>query len=224
MIKNEEKDFDINLKEIKELSEKLKESMEGNITILYHNEKNNIMKYRGGYVDKKYEGRGTLYDYKGAIIYNGYFLNNEYNEFGNEFKNNKLIYEGFYINGKKNGKGILYYDDNEKIYFNGIFEMDNYVEGILFAPNGEKIYEGLFMNNNPKEGNNFKIYRKNGMIEYEGDILNGQYQGHGILYGSEKIERIKMISELKFSKYVGEFKNHKFNGQGQFYLKDHLLG
>ena len=79
MIKNEEKDFDIYLKEIKELSEKLKDPIKGNITILYHNEKNKIMKYRGEYVDNKYEGRGILYDYKGDIIYNGYFLNNEYN-------------------------------------------------------------------------------------------------------------------------------------------------
>ena len=154
MIENEDLDFDKNLKQIKELSEKLKESTDGSITILYHDINNETIKYRGGYIDNKYEGKGKLYDNKGNIIYKGYFSNNEYNGFGNEFKNNKLLYEGFYKNGKKNGKGIIYYDDSEKIYFNGLFDMDNYQEGILYDPDGNEIYEGLFMNNNPKEGKN----------------------------------------------------------------------
>ena len=101
--------------------------------------------------------------------------------------------------------------------------MDNYQEGILYDPDGNEIYEGLFMNNNPKEGKNLKLYRTSGNINYEGNILNGEYHGHGILYGKTKIERNRMQSELQFIKYIGEFKNHKFNGKGQLYL-DHYLG
>jgi len=101
--------------------------------------------------------------------------------------------------------------------------MDNYQEGILYDPDGNEIYEGLFMNNNPKEGKNLKLYRTSGNINYEGKILNGEYHGHGILYGKTKIERNRIQSELQFIKYIGEFKNHKFNGKGQLYL-DHYLG
>ena len=122
--------FDKNLKEIKELSEKLKEPLEQPFTTLYYDEKKSKIKYKGGYADYKYEGRGILYDNNGNIKYNGYFSNNKYNGFGNLFLNKVLKYEGYFTEDKKNGKGLLHYDKNEKIYFNGIFDMDNYVEGV----------------------------------------------------------------------------------------------
>ena len=53
-------------------------------------------------------------------------------------------------------KEILYYNNSDKIYFNGIFNMSNYKEGIIYDPNGIQIYEGIFINNRPKEGQNIK--------------------------------------------------------------------
>ena len=88
--------FALNLKEIKELSDKLKKPLEEPITVLYHNEEKRIIKYKGGYIDNKYEGRGILYDCKGNIEYDGYFLNNEYDGFGNLFFNKILDYEGYF--------------------------------------------------------------------------------------------------------------------------------
>ena len=68
----------------------------------------------------------------------------KYNGFGNLFINNILVYEGYFSEGKKNGKGLLYFNNIERIYFNGIFEMNNLVEGILYDLEGVKIYEGYF--------------------------------------------------------------------------------
>ena len=131
---------------------KLKEPLKDPFTILYYDEKREKIKYKGDYTNKKYDGRGILYDTNGEMIYNGYFKNNEYDGFGNEFKYGKLAYEGFFTNGEKNGKGLLYYNNSEQIFFNGIFGMSKYIEGISYEPNGYKIYEGIFINNRPKEG------------------------------------------------------------------------
>ena len=118
---------------------------------------------------------------------------------------------------------MLHYDKNEKIYFNGIFDMDNYVEGVEYSPDGEKLYEGLFMNNKPKEGTNIKYYKLDGELEYEGDFTEGQYNGNGALYEKGYYERNGIFSEFKYLLYVGEFKNNKYNGKGKLYM-DHYLG
>ncbi len=222
MSKNEIQDFGKNLQEIKELSQKLKEPLEEPFTTLYFDkEKNEKIKYKGGYIDNKYEGRGILYAYSGKIEYNGYFSNNEYNGFGNKYDyyDEKLEYEGFFTNGKKNGKGILYYYNSQQIYFNGIFDMDNYIEGILYDPNGNIIYEGIFTNNRPKEGKKLKLYNTHGNLYYEGDLLSGQYNGNGTLYEEDKYN----YDYKKFSKFIGEFKNDKFDGFGKLYFGKYLF-
>jgi len=173
--------FDNNINEIKELSEKLKEPLEEPINILYYDIEKKKIKYKGGYIDKKREGKGISYNEQGKIIYIGYFSNDFHNGFGNEFHNGKLEYEGYFKGWRIDGKGILYYDNSSNIYFNGIFKSNKYFEGIEYDPNGNKIYVGLFMNNKPKEGKNIKYYLLNGKLEYEGDFLDGQYHGHGTL-------------------------------------------
>jgi len=222
-MENEENNFDKNLKEIREMSLKINEPLEEPSTILYFDHENKKIKYEGGYENGKYEGRGILYDYYEVIIYNGYFKNNKYDGFGNEYKYKKLVYEGFYEEGKMNGKGILYYNKSSQIYFNGILEKNNLIEGILYDQNGNKLYEGKFMNNKPKEAKNIKLYKLTGELEYEGDILNGQFHGQGTLYEIGEYERKEKYTEFKYLKYVGEFKNDKFNGKGKLYV-DHYLG
>ena len=138
-MENEENNFDKNLKEIREMSLKLKEPLKEHITFLYFEYDKKKIKYEGGYENGKYEGRGRLYDYYEGIIYNGYFKNNEYDGFGNEYKYKRLVYEGFYEEGKMNGKGILYYYNSTQIYFNGIFEKNNFIEGIIYDPSGNKL-------------------------------------------------------------------------------------
>ena len=220
---SEIEDFEKNLKEIKELGTKLKEPLGENISFFYHDHEKKKILYKGEVLDGKYEGRGILYDKEGYIIYDGYFQNNKYNGFGNMYQRNKLVYEGFFENGEKNGKGILYYNSIKQIYFNGIFEKSNYIKGILYEPNGAKIYEGLFINNRPKEGKSIKLYHLDGELEYDGDFLNGMFHGNGTLYEKGKYEKQGVKSEFKYLKYIGEFKCHKFNGLGKLYL-DHYLG
>ena len=114
-MENKENNFDKNLKEIREMSLKLKEPLEEPITILYTGYEKKKIKYKGGYENGKYEGRGIIYDdYYEDIIYKGYFKNNKYNGFGNKYKYKKLEYEGFYEDGKMNGKGILYYNNSSQ--------------------------------------------------------------------------------------------------------------
>ena len=98
--------------------------------------------------------------------------------------------------------------------------MDNYNEGILYDPEGNIIYEGIFINNRPKEGKNLKLFDINKFLIYQGDLLNGQFCGFSTLYEIGKYEKNE---ELKYLKYIGEFKNDKFDGHGKFYL-DHYLG
>ena len=52
-------------------------------------------------------------------------------------------------------------------------------------------------------------------LKYEGDLLNGQYHGNGTLYNSLKYDN-------EFTKYIGEFKNDKFDGYGKLYLECNL--
>ena len=85
------------------------------------------------------------------------------------------------------------------------------------------VYEGIFMNNKPKEAKNIKLYKLNGELEYEGDLLDGQFHGQGTLYEIGEYERKEKYTEFKHLKYVGEFKNDKFNGKGKLYV-DHYLG
>ena len=216
-------DFDSNLKEIKELSEKLKQPLEESAITLYYDEEKTKIKYKGGYIDNKYEGHGLLYDKEGYIEYDGSFSNNKYNGFGKKFSNKTLKYEGFFTEGKKNGIGLLYYDKIKKIYFNGIFDMDNFSEGIEYDPEGAKLYQGSFINNKPKEGIKIKYYLSNGKLKYEGDFLDGKYHGYGTLYENGNYEQKGIFSEFKYLHYIGEFKNDRYNGQGKLYF-DHFLG
>ena len=86
------------------------------------------IKFKGNLLNRKYEGRGILYDkYSGNIKYNGFFKNGKYDGFGLLYENENLKYQGFFNNGYYDGKGILY-KRNKKIY-DGYFKQNKY-EGI----------------------------------------------------------------------------------------------
>ena len=58
------------------------------------------------------------------------------------------------------------------------------------------------MNNKPKEAKNIKLYKLNGELEYEGDLLDGQFHGQGTLYEIGEYERKEKYTEFKYLKYV----------------------
>ena len=218
----ESEKFEDILEELKELNNNLKEP--SNPEIIYHDNEKKKKKYVGEMKDGKYEGRGTFYDFSGKIEYDGYFKDGNYEGYGREynFYDNKLKYEGFFSNYKYNGKGVLYYKNN-KIFFVGYFKENDYVKGILYDPEGNIVYKGEFINKNPKEGKNIKLFELNGDLIYEGDFLEGKYHGQGTLYEIGKYERKGIFSEFKRKKYTGEFNNGNFEGKGKLYM-DHSLG
>ena len=106
-------------------------------------------------------------------------------------------YVGEYLNGKPNGFGILYHLQYGTIY-EGQFK-DGCKNGYGKSYYNENfIYVGEW-NNNKKEGYGCLI--NNDITIYNGYFKNGLRDGFGILKNGG-------------FKYVGEFKNDKFNGLG----------
>ena len=84
--------------------------------------------------------------------------------------------------------------------------MDKFIKGTLFSPEGNKVYEGEFIDNYPKEGKNITIYNINGNTEYIGDLFNGKYNGYGKLFETKYYKDIK---------YEGLFKDGLYHGLGK---------
>ena len=73
-----------------------------------------------------------------------------------------------------NGKGIKYYK-NGNVKIKGKFSSNICLEGEYYNPNGNKIYEGEFKNDIPKESKKIIIYDNNTNKIYEGEIHDGKY-------------------------------------------------
>ena len=177
------------------------------IGIEYFKNGKRIMEYKKGEPEK--QCYGILYDNNNNQIYEGLLIDQRPKNTKNATilytgrYDNRRAYVGDFFNYKYHGNGILYYEYEEKIYFKGIFCMEQYKSGILYDPEGKEIYNGEFINNYPKEGKNIRIYSLDGNLEYEGDFLNGLYDGKGKLYEKSKI------------KYEGDFKRGIFQGYGK---------
>ena len=52
------------------------------------------------------------------------------------------------------------------------------------------------------------LFYQNGNIKYEGDFVNGNFEGNGKLYGQSGVY------------YIGQFKNSEMHGKGIIYSKD----
>ena len=158
------------------------EAYDNSYAVLY-DENNNIL-YKGILKDFKPENAKniTIYDKKGIKTYKGDITNYKYD-----------------------GKGIIYYKDSNQIFFDGMIQMGRYLNGIMYDPNGNKIYEGKFINNIPIKCKNIKLYNLYKELIYEGDILDGKYDGVAKIYKNTKIL------------YDGELLNGKYNNFGKLY-------
>ena len=158
------------------------EAYDNSYAVLY-DENNNIL-YKGILKDFKPENAKniTIYDKKGIKTYKGDITNYKYD-----------------------GKGIIYYKDSNQIFFDGMIQMGRYLNGIMYDPNGNKIYEGKFINNIPIKCKNIKLYNLYKKLIYEGDILDGKYDGVVKIYKNTKIL------------YDGELLNGKYNNFGKLY-------
>ena len=128
--------------------------------------------------------------------------------FDNFYNINGEKYIGDFKNGLKDGKGIFYFNKDDKIQrmkYEGEFKNDKREgKGILYWNCGDK-YEGDFKNNN---------------IEGEGIInyINGdKYQGH---FKNDVKEDKGIFYWKNGDKYDGDWKNNKRDGKGIMYYHD----
>ena len=128
-------------------------------------------------------------------------FDNFYNEKGEK-------YIGDIKNNFKEGKGILYYnkeDKRKRKKYEGDFKNDlKEGKGIFYWNNGNR-YEGYFKND-LKEGKG--IYYFNNGNRYEGDFKNGKREGKGIMYWNDG------------HRYEGDWKNDKREGKGIMYYNN----
>jgi hypothetical protein len=152
------------------------------------------------------------------IKYNNKFilLKNIFNTFHNGFENNKIILteDNYYYNGKIKIKNI---NNKMKIIYNNNLILD--VETINGIPNGKgnqyykgnekyfnsKLYEGEWLNG---KFNGRGIFYRYNYIVYEGEWQNGLCHGKGI--GFSDINKY----------YVGEWQNGFYHGQGTYFINN----
>ena len=162
-----------------ELGKKL-ENAEGTIT--------KINKYAFNYISN------TKYDISGYPI----FLVNSIDVLGINKGNNE---------NKEEKNGFFIYSLIDLIK-NDIFKLRNngkFVDGKYTYEDG-KYYIGEFKDNIPNGKG--KKYYKNGNIQYEGDFINGQFEGNGKYYYENG------------EYFIGKYKNGLRNGKGIKYYKN----
>ena len=163
----------------------------------------------------------------GKLVYDGEFLNGKRNGKGKEFENNILIYDGEFLDGERNGKGREF-EYGILIYEGNFLEGERNGKGKEFE-NGVLVYDGCFLNGKRQivKDTNFQIFedfaKKNyikiykeynfitGEIEYEGEILNGKWNGLGKKYYRGILD------------YVGRYSNGKISGKGEEYDEKGIL-
>ena len=110
----------------------------------------------------------------------------------------KLVFDGEYSdNFISNGKEYI----NERLEYEGEYLYDIKYNGKGYDEKGNILYE--LKNGNGK----IKIYNFQGILEFEGECLNGKFNGIGKDYDEDS-------GNLRFE---GEYLNNKRNGKGKEY-------
>jgi len=156
-------------------------------------------------------GYGILYD-NNIEIYFGELSNSYMPKNGKNITifndNGNKIYKGDFVNYHYQGEGILYFNDSNKIYFEGQFDKDQYVNGKLYDLECKIIYQGKFIGGKPIKGNHIKFYDLNKNLKYDGDLKDGKYHGFGKIYKKNNLY------------YEGNFENDTIYGKGIKYYKN----
>ncbi|MEY9979066.1 AAA family ATPase [Lysinibacillus sp. RC79] len=198
--------------------------------------------YRGG-VKKNdfghdiYDGKGTLFDQEGELLFEGEFVNHLKQGNGIMYLKGQMIYQGEFIQNKKQGSGILYKDD--QVYYEGHFRNDLmegygilYYEEDVMAPFKEirtqyphlnqPQYEGDFVHG-MKKGKG-KQYYPSGFLQYEGDFIWNHMQGAGKLYfAPESPSAGELANGVTSLQYDGYFFEDMKHGKGKNYSRQGVL-
>ena len=124
----------------------------------------------------------------------------------NDNSQKEIYYHGeFNEKGEKNGIGkmIIINENNEKIFYCGIWENDILNKGKIFYMNDEE-YTGQISN-----------YLRDGQGEYNSE--NETYKGS---WKNDQKDGIGLVKYKDGYEYNGKFKNNKFNGKGKLTWKD----
>ncbi|MFJ8517539.1 AAA family ATPase [Lysinibacillus xylanilyticus] len=194
--------------------------------------------YRGG-VKKNdfghdvYDGKGTLFDQEGELLFEGEFVNHMKQGNGIMYLKGQMIYQGEFIQNKKQGNGILYKDG--QVYYEGHFRNDLmegygilYYEEDVIAPFKEireqyphlnqPQYEGDFVHG-MKKGRG-KQYYPSGFFQYEGDFIWNHMQGAGKLYYTpESPSTEELANGVTSLQYEGYFFEDMKHGKGKNYSR-----
>ena len=84
--------------------------------------------------------------------------------------------------------------------------MGFFSDGILYDPKWKKLFEGEFINNQPKEIKNNYLYKLNENTKFIGDLSEGKYQGFCKLYKDSKLL------------YEGNFKDGLYEDNGILFI------
>lgn len=201
-----------------------------------------IIMYRGG-VKKNdfghdiYDGKGTLFDQEGELLFEGEFVNHMKQGNGIMYLKGQLIYQGEFIQNKKQGHGILYKDGH--IHYEGHFRNDlmdgygvlHYEEEVIrpyqtlraqYPHLNQPQYEGDFVHG-MKKGKG-KQYYPNGFLQYEGDFIWHHMQGAGKLYyPTESPTAEELARGVTNLHYEGHFFEDLKHGKGKVYSRDGIL-
>ena len=161
--------------------------------------------YEGKISDNLPNGKGKKYNKNGNVLYEGDFINGQFEGKGKYIYDNGDYYEGQYKKGLQNGEGTLYYKNGD------IMAQGNFTNDMLEG-NGKYFFEnGSYYEGEWKKGMRHgkgKEYYSNRKIKYDGDYFNDKKEGNG-----------KYVFE-NGSYYIGKWKNGFKNGKGIEYYSD----
>ena len=181
--------------------------------------------YRGEIVKNKREGYGEL-KMRNGEIYKGQWNKDKRNGYGIEYYKNKHIkYKGYFKDNEYNGKGTYIWENGE--YYKGYFEKSKaYGQGIYHYFNGDE-YNGNFINNLKEGKGSYKCKNGNSYEgEWKNDVQNGigeYYENNQLIYKGMVLVGVKYGKGEEYSsngkkKYIGDFNNDKYHGNGELYL------
>ena len=134
-------------------------------SIIIYSDNDDFILYKGDFESFQYNGKGVLYYSKSIfpekeekIKFDGIFKNNKYAKGILFYESGYKEYEGEFKDDKYEGKGILYFERNNKIFYEGNFIQGEFKYGKLYDLKHDIIYQGEFKKNIPKEGKKGRFY------------------------------------------------------------------
>ncbi len=192
-----------------------------------------VITYKGIWSKGMYNGCGVLYE-NGEPKYVGEFCYDKMNGRINEIENGKIIKECIYDDNKCTYMKEYSSDDMTLIYDGNIKNDQKNGMGCSFVSYGEKLFEGIFKNNEPSksmrvslkelsdlpycpqlENTDYDKYRKGVDFAVELNINGGVYSGH-LYMGKPNDKGTILYSDHR---YTGNFSEGVPCGEGIIYTK-----